>query len=392
MSKNFVADRMNSLAPSGIRKVNEKALELERQGESVLHFEIGRPDFDTPEYIKAACIDSINRGDVFYTSNFGDMALRKTIAEKLNHDSGCQYEAANILVTVGLSEGVFDVLCTILNEGDEVLIPDPSWINYLNVPKLLGAVPVSYTLKEENGYQLDLEEIRQKITPKCKAIVITTPHNPTGSVLALETLEELAKIAQEEDIYVISDEIYERLIYDGEKHFSIASLPNMLERTFTMNGFSKAYSMTGWRIGYIAGPADMILTVNKLHQQNTTCAPSFVQKAALVALTDEGSEVADMVEEYKKRRDYAVAALNEIEGVSCICPKGAFYIFMNVKEIGKSADELCAYLLDTAKVALVPGTVFGENGEGYIRMSYASSYENIIEGCARIKTALDALA
>ena len=386
-----IASRMNRMAPSGIRKVNEKALAMERCGEKVIHFEIGRPDFDTPEYIKKAAIESLNAGNVFYTSNFGTMELRQAIADKLKRENGADYKATEIFVTAGLSEAVFAVLATILEEGDELLVPDPVWLNYINVPNLLNAAPVTYELKEENGYQLDLDEIKSKITPKTRAIVIVTPNNPTGGVLSQETLEGLAKIVIENDLLVISDEVYERLIYDGEKHVSIASLPGMKERTFTMNGMSKAYSMTGWRLGYVAAPEEYITVINKFHQHNTTCAVSFGQAAAVVALRDEGEEVNEMVKEYQRRRDYAVKAINEIDGISCLCPKGAFYIFINCKALGKTSAELADYLLENAKIALVPGEVFGPGGEGYLRMSFANSYENIVEGCKRLGEAVKSL-
>lgn len=386
-----IASRMNRMAPSGIRKVNEKALAMERNGEKVIHFEIGRPDFDTPEYIKKAAVESLNKGNVFYTSNFGTMELRQAIADKLKRENGIDYKATEILVTAGLSEAVFAVLATILEEGDELLVPDPVWLNYINVPNLLNAVPVTYELKEENGYQLDLDEIKSKITSKTRAIVIVTPNNPTGGVLSQATLEGLAKIVIENDLLVISDEVYERLIYDGEKHISIASLPGMKERTFTMNGMSKAYSMTGWRLGYVAAPEEYIAVINKFHQHNTTCAVSFGQAAAVVALRDEGEEVNEMVKEYQRRRDYAVKAINEIDGLSCLKPKGAFYIFINCKALGKKSAELADYLLEHAKIALVPGDVFGPGGEGYLRMSFANSYENIVEGCKRLSEAVASL-
>ena len=389
--KHPIAARMDQLVPSGIRKVNERALAMERAGEKVLHFEIGRPDFDTPAYIKRAAMESLERGEVFYTSNFGLTELRQEIANYLNRRSHTDYRACEVLVTVGLSEAVFDLLCTILDEGDELLIPDPVWMNYLNVPRLLGAVPVSYELKEENGYQLDLEEIRAKITDKTKAMVIVTPNNPTGGVLTEETLRGLAEIAVEKDILVISDEVYERLVYDGQRHVSMASLPGMKERTFTMNGLSKAYSMTGWRIGYVAAPEEYITAMNKIHQHNTTCAPSFVQWAAIAALRDEGDEVEEMVREYQRRRDCAVKAINDIPGLSCLCPKGAFYLFINCKALGRPSAELAQYLLEKAKIALVPGDVFGRGGEGYLRMSFANSYETIVEGCRRLAEAAAAL-
>lgn len=386
-----IASRMDRLAPSGIRKVNEKALAMERAGEKVIHFEIGRPDFDTPEYIKKAAQASIEKGDVFYTSNYGTMELRQEIADKLRRQNNVDYKASEVLVTVGLSEAVFDVLCSILDEGDEILVPDPAWLNYHNVPRLLGAVPVPYELRQDNGYQMDLEEVRSKVTDRTKAVVIITPNNPTGGVLSEDTLQGLAQLAVEKDLLVISDEVYERLIYDAAKHISIASLPSMKERTFTMNGLSKAYSMTGWRLGYVAAPEEYIAVLNKIHQHNTTCAPSFVQAASVVALRDEQDEVNEMVREYQRRRDYAVAAINAIPGLNCLCPKGAFYIFINCKALGRSSAELAAYLLDQAKIALVPGDVFGPGGEGYLRLSFANSYENIVEGCKRLAEAVAAL-
>jgi len=386
-----IAARMDRMAPSGIRKVNEKALAMERAGETVYHFEIGRPDFDTPEYIKKAAYQALQEGKVHYTSNFGTMELRQAIADKLKRENNVDYKATEVLVTVGLSEAVFAALATILEEGDEILVPDPAWLNYHNVPRMLNAVPVTYSLREENGYQMDLNEVRAKVTDKTRAIVIITPNNPTGGVLCLDTLQALADLAIEKDLMVISDEVYERLIYGEEGHISIASLPGMKERTFTMNGMSKAYAMDGWRLGYVAAPEEYILTMNKFHQHNTTCAPNFVQAAAAAALNQEGDEVNEMVREYKRRRDYAVKAINEIDGLSCLCPKGAFYIFINCKALDMKCADLAAYLLEHAKIALVPGDVFGPGGEGYIRMSFANSYENIVEGCKRLKETVEQL-
>jgi len=390
--KNIVSTRTNKLKPSGIRKMNEKALAMERAGENIIHFEIGRPDFDTPEYIKKVAIESLEAGDVFYTSNFGTNELRKAIAEKLHREHKVTYEPAEILVTTGLSEGVFDVLCAILDEGDEILIPDPVWINYLNVPMLLGAVPRSYRLLEENDYQASLDEIRSQITAKTKALVLVSPNNPTGGVLSEETVKGIAEIAIAHDIWVISDEIYEKLIYDDTKHISIASFPGMRERTITLNGFSKSYSMTGWRIGYVAAPQDLIAAINKIHQHNTICACSFAQKASVAALSGEKDEVSRMVKEYQHCRDYAVQAINQIAGLSCVFPKGALYIFINCKKLGQSCDWLAEYFLEKARVAMVPGNVFGAGGEGYLRMSFACSYEDVVEGCSRIKQAVKELS
>ena len=386
-----IAERMNRMAPSGIRKVNEKALAMERAGERVLHFELGRPDFDTPEYIKKAAWEALEAGKVHYTSNFGLMELREAIAAKLLRENQVSYKPTEVLVTVGLSEAVMAVLATLLNPGDEILVPDPVWLNYINVPNLLGAKPVTYSLKEENGYQLDIEEIHSKVTAKTKAIVIVTPNNPTGGVLTRDVLQQLADIAIQNDLMVVADEVYERLLYDDAEHVSIASLPGMKENTFTLNGMSKAYAMDGWRLGYVAAPEEYILAMNKFHQHNTTCAPNFVQVAGAAALNQEGDQVEEMVKEYKRRRDYAVKAINAIPGISCQCPKGAFYIFINCKSLGMKSAELSAYLLENAKIALVPGDVFGPGGEGYLRLSFAASYDSIVEGCQKLKEAVAAL-
>ena len=280
---------------------------------------------------------------------------------------------------------------TFTEPGDEILVPDPVWLNYINVPNLLGAKAVTYGLTEETGFQMDMEEVKAKITPKTRAIVIITPNNPTGGVLSEDVLRELSEIAVQNDLMVISDEVYERLVYDGAKHISIASLPGMKERTFTMNGMSKAYAMDGWRLGYVAAPEEYILAMNKFHQHNTTCAPNFVQVAAIAALTQEGDEVREMVKEYQRRRDYAVQAINAIPGLSCQCPKGAFYIFINCKSLKMKSSDLSAFLLEEAKIALVPGDVFGPGGEGYLRMSFANSYENVVEGCEHLRQAVEQL-
>ena len=393
--KNFISEKMSVIGLSGIRKMNEKALAMEREGKKVIHFEIGRPDFDTPAYIKEEAKASLDRGEVFYTSNLGDMGLREQIAKKLNEQNSIPCKAENILVGVGLSEAIFDALMAILDPGDELLVPDPVWMNYVNVPKLLGAVPVSYTLKEENGYQIDLDEIRAKITDKTKVLVIVTPNNPTGSILFRETLEGLAEIAKENDILIFADEVYERLLYGGASHTSIASLPGMAERTFTFNGFSKTYSMTGWRLGYVCAPVEFIKEINKVHQNAVSCAPSFVQKAGIVALRDEKDEVVEMVREYERRRDYAVAAINATNGLSCLTPEGAFYIFINFKKVceksGLTSQQLAEDLLEKTGICMVAGSVFGNSGEGYIRMSFANSYENIVEGCRLMKEYVEGL-
>ena len=389
MDKLF-AKRMDELAPSGIRKVNEKALAMERVGETVIHFELGRPDFDTPEYIKKACIADIEKGDVFYTSNFGTMELREAIAWKLKTQNNVDYKPSEIIVSVGLSEAVFDVMTAILDEGDEILVPNPGWLNYLNVPKLLGATPITYTLKEENDYQIDLDEIRAKVTPRTKAMVLITPSNPTGGVLAENVLKELAEIAVKNDIMVISDEVYERLLYDDAKHISIASLPGMKERTVLINGFSKAYAMTGWRLGYACGPAEIIKQMIKIHQFAIMCAPTTSQYAAVEAMRNGDEDVQMMREEYNGRRRYLMQRFKEM-GLSCFEPFGAFYVFPCIKEFGMTSDEFANKLLQSKKVAVVPGTAFGASGEGFIRISYAYSLEDLKLALTRVEEFINEL-
>lgn len=386
-----IAKRMDSLPFSGIRAVMEKATKMQQAGEKVIHMEIGRPDFDTPEKIKKAANDSLARGNVFYTSNYGTPELRKAIAEWEQEKNHVDYDPSEVLVTVGVGEGTFAAMAAFLEPGDEILVPNPVWLNYIHVPSAIGAKPVTYSLKEENDYQIDFEELESKVTERTKMIVIVDPSNPTGGVFSRETLEKLADIAVRNDLLVLSDEIYEQLVYDGTKHTSIASLPGMKERTITLSGFSKAYSMTGWRLGYMCAPKEIIQACVRVHQYTITCASSFVQEAAITALKDCAEDVEAMRLEYQRRKDYVVKALNAIDGISCNNPQGAFYIFVNIKELGRSSMEMAEYLLEHAKVALVPGSAFGTEGEGYLRISYACSYEDLVEACDRIKEAVEAL-
>lgn len=385
------AKRMESLPFSEIRAVMEKATKMQQAGENVIHLEIGRPDFDTPEKIKEAAYESLKAGHVFYTSNYGIPALRKEIAKWETEHHGVQYDADEVLVTVGVGEATYASMAAFLEDRDEVLVPNPVWLNYIHVPSSLGAVPVTYNLKEENNYQIDMEELESKITDKTKMIVIVNPSNPTGGVLSRETLEKLSQLAIKNDLLVVADEIYSQLVYDDTKHVSIASLPGMKERTITLGGFSKAYSMTGWRLGYMCAPRGIIAACVRVHQYTITCASSFVQEAAVTALRDCADDVEAMRQEYQRRKDYAVKALNEIDGISCNDPQGAFYIFVNVKSLGMSSMEVAEYFLEEAKVAMVPGSAFGSEGEGYLRLSYACSYEDLQEAIRRIKDAVEKL-
>ena len=385
--RDFICSKFNKVGPSGIRKINEKTLEMERAGKKIYHFEVGRPDFDTPKIIKDATIKSIENGDVFYTSNYGIMPLREAVAEKLRNENNLDYTAKEVLITAGASESIYDSYSLILEEDDEILLPNPCWPNYVNAAHIMGAVPVRYSLAEENDFQIDFDELEGLVTEKTKAIVIINPSNPIGSMFTLETLEKLADFAKKKDILVISDEIYEKIIYGNKKHISIASLDGMKERTITINGFSKTYSMTGFRLAYMAAPEEFIRVLNIIHQHNTSCATSFVQHGGITALKEGGDASEEMVKEYKRRRDYIVEKVNSIEGLSLNAPDGAFYAFINIKGLGVSSEEFCNYLLDEECVAIVPGTVFGSAGEGFVRFSYASSYEDIVEGLNRMEKA-----
>ena len=385
--RDFICSKFNKVGPSGIRKINEKTIEMERAGKRIYHFEVGRPDFDTPKVIKDATIKSIEDGDVFYTSNYGIMPLREAVAEKLRNENNLDYTAKEVLITAGATESIYDSYSLILEEGDEILLPNPCWPNYVNTVHIMGAVPVRYSLAEENDFQIDFDELEGLVTEKTKAIVIINPSNPIGSMFTLETLEKLADFAKRKDILVISDEIYEKIVYGNKKHISMASLDGMKERTITINGFSKTYSMTGFRLAYVAAPEEFIRVLNIIHQHNTSCATSFVQHGGITALKagNEGSQ--EMVKEYKRRRDYIVEKVNSIEGLSLNAPDGAFYAFINIKDLGVSSEEFCSYLLDEECVAIVPGTVFGSAGEGFVRFSYASSYDDIVEGLNRMEKA-----
>jgi aspartate/methionine/tyrosine aminotransferase len=380
---------MKAIPFSGIRKIFQAAVELEREGKSVIHLEIGRPDFDTPQHIKDAASQSLDDGFVHYTSNYGDLDLRNAIAEKLSRENGILVAPDDeIIVTVGANEGILLTMLALLDPGDEVLIPDPVWLHYFYCVQLADGKPVHVPLGEENGFRVVPSDLEQAITPKSKMIVITTPHNPTGAVLDKETLEAIASIAIQHDLLVVSDEIYEKIIYDGAQHHSIASLPGMADRTITLNGFSKAYSMTGWRLGYVAARKQLIDSLIRVHQYSTTCATSFAQKGAVAAYTQPQDCVREMVNEFDRRRRFLVGALEQIDGITCVRPQGAFYVFPSIREIGVPSERLAQYLLKEANVALVPGSAFGRYGEGYLRLAYSNSYENIEAAVERIDKAL----
>lgn len=385
-----VADRMKSIPFSGIRKVFEEVTRREKLGEKIIHLEMGRPDFDTPHSIKEAAKRAIDEGKVHYSSNYGIPELREAIAKKLKEDNGLSFDpATEIIVTVGANEAVFMTMMGLLNPGDEVLIPDPCWLHYFYCAQMAGAVPISVPLREENGFNPVLNEFHSRMTPKTRMIVINTPNNPTGAVFSQKVLEGLAQLAREKDLFVLSDEIYEKMVYEGNRHFSIGSLPGMKERTVTINGFSKIYAMTGWRLGYTATSKDLSSALIRIHQYTTVCATTFSQWGAVEALNGSQTESEKMVEEFDRRRNLVYGALKGMPGIEVVKPMGAFYIFPNIRALGRAPEELTEYLLDKARIAVVPGTTLGEYGKDFIRISYANSYENLKMAMERMKKALE---
>jgi len=386
-----VANRMESIPFSGIRTIFEEVTLREKAGEKIIHLNIGRPDFDTPNHIKEAAKKALDEKKVHYSSNYGIPPLTQALADKLQQDNQMSYAPSEIIVTVGGNEAVFMAMMGLLDSGDEVLIPDPCWLNYFYCVQMAGAVPISVPAKEEHQFTPHIDDFRSRITDKTKMIVINTPNNPTGAVYSAEFLAELAQLAVEKDLYVLSDEIYEKMVYDGHRHVSFGSLAGMKERTVTVSGFSKNYSMTGWRLGFVAASPDAISAMVRIHQYVTICATSFAQWGAVAALTGPQDDVHHMVGEFDKRGALVSSALQEMPGIQVSKPAGAFYIFPSIKETGKSSQEMAQYLLDEAKIAVVPGHVFGDFGEGYIRLSYANSYENLEMALSNMSAALKKL-
>jgi len=382
--------KMDDIPFSGIRKVFEAAGQLEKQGKDIINLGIGRPNFDTPAHIKEAAKKSLDEGNVFYTSNYGTEGLRSAVAEKLKRDNGLDYEMTDVIVTVGANQAVSIAMTGLLDPGDEVLVPNPSWLHYFYCADLVGAKTVSYPLLEENGFNVIPEDIEKLVTPNTKMIIVNSPNNPTGSILSKESLQAIADIANKYDLIVLSDEIYEKLIYDDSVHYSIASLDGMKERTVLIHGVSKSYSMTGWRIGFaVSANKEFISAMIRVLQYTVTCANSFAQDGAEAALRGSQQCVEDMRLQFDRRRKLVYDRINKIEGLSCIAPKGAFYCFVNIKKLGMTDQEASDYYLNEAGVAMIPGSAFGEYGAGYLRVAFSNSYENIEKAMDRIAAATE---
>lgn len=377
--RNFLADKVVNIPPSGIRKFFDIVSEMS----DAISLGVGEPDFDTPWHIREEGIYSLERGRTFYTSNAGLKELREEIANYLRRRVNVTYDPMKeVVVTVGGSEGIDMAFRAVLNPGDEVLIPQPSYVSYEPCALLAGGTPVIINLKEENEFRLTKEELLEAITERTKILVLPFPNNPTGAIMERKDLEEIASVVIEKDILVLSDEIYSELSYK-EDHVSIASLPGMGERTILINGFSKAYAMTGWRLGYACGPAPIIEQMTKIHQFAIMCAPTNSQFAAVDALKNGDGDVAMMRESYDQRRRYVIHTLREM-GLQCFEPFGAFYVFPSIQEFGMTSDEFATRFLEEEKVAVVPGTAFGACGEGFLRLSYAYSLEDLKEAFGRL--------
>lgn len=387
------AERLENVVLGQIRVVGDKARELENAGQDVIHLEMGEPDFTTPKHIVEAVQKALDLGEVHYASNRGIPQLRETIADKLKIENGIHADPkTDIIVTQGAAEALSIAVLAHLNPGDELIIIEPSFASYENLAHLAGAVPVSVPTREENNWVVDPEDILKAITSKTRMILINSPSNPTGAVFPKETLEKIAGYAMEHDLLVVSDEIYEKVTYQKDSHFSIGAVKGMEERTITINGFSKAYAMTGWRLGYVAAHKDLITNMLKVHQYGVTCVPTFTQFGANTAYTErEKSEksISEMMAAYRRRRDIVYEGLNSIDGVTVTQPEGAFYAFPNISKFNLTSAEFAEKLLNDTGVATVPGTVFSNVGEGYIRISFATSEENLKEAMKRIKDFVD---
>jgi len=384
--RNVLSDKIVNIKPSGIRKFFDLVSEMK----DVISLGVGEPDFETPWHIRDEGIYAFEKGRTFYTSNSGLKALKQEICNYLNRKFNLNYNYQNeVLVTVGGSEAIDIGLRAVINPGDEVIIPQPSYVSYEPCAILTGAKPVIINLKQENQFKLTADELRNAITDKTKILILPFPNNPTGAIMERKDLEEIAKVIIEKDILVMSDEIYSELTYKG-KHISIADIDEMKERTILINGFSKSYAMTGWRLGYACGPKEIIQQMTKIHQYAIMCAPTISQYAGVEALKNGDEDVEIMKNAYNQRRRFLLNAFKEM-GLECFEPFGAFYVFPCIKEFGMTSEEFATKLLEDEKVATVPGNAFGDSGEGYLRISYAYSIENLKIAMERLKHFINGL-
>ena len=382
-----------SIAPSPTLAIDAKAKEMRRSGRDVVSFSVGEPDFVTPQYIRTAAHEALDMGLTKYTPAAGTLGLRRAICEKLRLDNGLEYSPSQVIVSNGAKFSIYAALAAIVNPGDEVIIPDPSYVSYMPNVAMVYGIPVPVPTKAEDDFRITPEEIERAVTKKTKAIILPYPNNPTGAVMKKEHLEEIAKVIQKHDLIVLSDEIYSELTY-GSRHVSIASMEDMRQRTILINGFSKSFAMTGWRVGFVCAPEEVLAPMLKIHQYVIMCASTMSQAAAENALvagfTNDFADIKKMHDDYDMRRRVIYRQLNDM-GLSSFEPKGAFYIFPCIKSTRLTSDEFATRLLEQEHVAVVPGTAFGPSGEGFVRCSYASSLKNIHEAMARIRHFLERL-
>lgn len=378
-----ISNRAMEGPASGIRVM----FELASKYENVINLGIGEPDFQTPKNIVESCKDALDEGHTKYTSNAGDLELRVELAKKLERDNKLPTDPTkNLIVTTGAGEAITLALFTLIDPGDEVLVGDPFWPNYAGQISLANGKLVPVPTYEEDGFCITPENIEKMLTPKSKALILNSPGNPTGSMLNEEQLREIADLALKHNLYIISDETYEKIIYDVPDYKSIGSMPDISDMVITIQSFSKTYSMTGWRVGYAHGHEEIIKYMVKLQENISSCVSSFSQKAAIEGLKGDQHSVEQMVSEYKRRRDLVVARLNNMNGVHCFNPKGAFYVFPNIKSFGKTSEEIAIDILNTTQVITTPGSAFGEQGEGFLRLTFAQSIENLEEALDRLES------
>jgi len=382
-----LAERMSRLGTETAFEVLARAKALEAQGREIIHLEIGEPDFDTPAHIKAAAVRALDEGWTHYTPAAGIPALREAIADYIRRTRGISVGPEHVVVVPGGKPIMFFAILALVEEGDEVIYPNPGFPIYESMIRFVGARPVPLRLRMENEFRVDVEELARLITPRTRMLILNSPANPTGGVLTREDLEAIAELCLKHDLVVLSDEIYSRILYEGE-HISIASFPGMLERTIILDGFSKTYAMTGWRLGYGVMPEPLAEAVTRLMINSNSCTAAFTQIAGIAALTGPQDDVDRMVAAFRERREVMVEGLNRLPGFRCLKPKGAFYAFPNIEGTGMSSRELASYLLEEAGVAVLSGTAFGEYGEGFLRLSFANSIENIQKALERIEKAI----
>ncbi|HVN19168.1 MAG TPA: pyridoxal phosphate-dependent aminotransferase [Dongiaceae bacterium] len=384
-----LARRMSRLGTETAFEVLNKARALERQGRSIVHLEIGEPDFDTPSNVVEAAVDALHKGWTHYGPSAGLPELRQTIAEYVSRTRGVKVSSDEVVVVPGGKPIIFFSILSLVDEGDEVIYPNPGFPIYESMINYVGARAVPIALREERDFALDVHELESLISNRTKLVIINSPQNPTGGVLGRKDIEQIARVIGDRNIMILSDEIYSRLLFDGEQHFSIMSVPGMQERTILLDGFSKTYAMTGWRMGYGVMRADLAAQMTRLMTNSNSCTASFTQVAGVEAVRGDQSSVDRMRDEFQRRRDVFVAGLNKIKGFSCRMPKGAFYVFPNITATGWKSKPLADALLEQAGVAALSGTAFGEFGEGYLRFSVANSLENLQEALQRINSWAD---